>query len=212
MGAARSVQVQSSDVSLFVPEGKYGLLLGTNHTNHHDFLHLFPGNHCILGPICEYKLHPFLKGDVLLGKHRFWKANSVPIIPRPVNAKSKRYKLKVPHNVENLHEVRHAIRVRHIKSKNGVPEVINIPLKRTATKCDMVYKFDNKYITIYMKEFCKLTVSLEGVIHCGRNAEMMVFGKLDNFPDEDPMVTLNTYFGSKLCVIKDYFEVILLHV
>ena len=179
-----------------------------NHTSHHDFRQLFPPNHCVLGPICEYKLHPFLKGEVNL-RGRAWHQVSKQI-EVTVEHEGK-YILRIPHVVKDIGEVEHAVRVRHIKMRNGKPDIAEIPRKvEGSMEQEMFYDLDDSYITIYMKRFCKVAISLEGIKHCGRIAEMLVFGKLDNFPQQNSKVTLNIYFGSEHyeSTRKDYFKVI----
>ena len=63
-GRSCTIQGTHSDTQLHIPEGVYAALLGNIHTNPSKFRHHIPPNDCLVAPICEYHLQPFI-GEVL---------------------------------------------------------------------------------------------------------------------------------------------------
>lgn len=87
------IQAENSDVKLHVPKGVKGLLLGNIHTDISRFSHLIPRNDCLIGPICEFSLHPVKDHPVM-------------------NPKGEKFCLQIPHIVKQLDRVRDRIKVR----------------------------------------------------------------------------------------------------
>ena len=77
-GKACTVQGSHSETLLHVPEGVYAAVLGNTRINHSLFCRHIPQDDCLIAPICEYYLQPFI-GESL-----------------PANAV---YKLQMPHIV-----------------------------------------------------------------------------------------------------------------
>ena len=77
-GRSCTIQRTDSDTLLHIPDGVYAALLGSIHTDPNKFRHHIPQKDCLVAPICEYHLQPFL-GQLL-----------------PEDAK---YKICVPHIV-----------------------------------------------------------------------------------------------------------------
>lgn len=86
------VQAENSDVKLHVPNGIKGILLGKIHTDFSRFLHFLRKDRCVVAPMCEYYIHPL----------KFTES---------VKPSDEKFRLQVPHTVEDFHENRNKIRV-----------------------------------------------------------------------------------------------------
>ena len=178
-GTSCTVQGTNSETLLHVPEGVFAALLGNIHTHSSKFSQHIPRDDCLVAPICEYHLQPFL-GRTL-----------------PLHAT---YKLQVPHIVRDLLGVRKHIRVRHGDLHgNAVLAVYKLEKNK--------FEIDEKYVTIYAKHFSGYIVTAEGINCCSKSANMLTFGLLANNPEEGPLVTVKIYLSSILSKIKDYQEV-----
>ena len=163
---------------IHVPEGVYAALLGNIHTNSFNFSQHIPRDDCLVAPICEYHLQPFI-------------GRTLPL--------SAVYKLQVPHIVRDL-SVRKHVRVRHGDlHSNAVLPVYKLEKDK--------FEIDEKYVTIYARHFSGYIVTAEGLNCCSKSANMLTFGLLANNPEEGPLVTVKIYLSSILSKIKDYQEV-----
>ena len=124
-GSSCTIQGKDSNTLLHIPDGVYAAVLGNIHTNPSKFQHHIPRNDCLVGPICEYHLEPFI-GKIL-----------------PTDAK---YKIYVPHTVRNVHQTQKYIRVRCGDIHNG----ILLPVHKLEKDR---YEIDEKYVTIHAKHF-----------------------------------------------------------
>ena len=113
-GKSCTIRGHNSDILLHIPDGVYAALIGNIHTHPTKFRHHIPGKDCLVAPICEYHLQPFV------GR----------ILPRQLNCE-----LKVPHVVRNVNEVKKHIRVRHGDLHgNAVLPVYHLLCRRTNLK------------------------------------------------------------------------------
>lgn len=91
------VQAENSDVKLHVRKGVKGILLGNIHTDIARFSHLIPRNDCVLGPVCEYHIHPLnFNGKVMFSKAKF--------------------RLEIPHALENVYATEKKLKIRCMES------------------------------------------------------------------------------------------------
>ena len=177
-GKSCIVQGPNSETLLHVPEGVFAALLGNIHTNSSNFSQHIPQDDCLVAPICEYHLQPFI-------------GRTLP--------HSAVYKLQVPHIVRDL-SVRKHVRVRYGDlHSNAVLPVYQLENDK--------FEIDEKYVTIYATHFSGYIVTAEGINCCSKSANMLTFGLLANNPEEGPLVTVKIYLSSILSKIKDYQEV-----
>ena len=183
-GRPCTIQGTDSDTLLCIPDGVYAALLGNIHTNPNKFRHHIPPNDCLVAPICEYHLHPFI-GKVL-----------------PKDAK---YKICVPHIVRNVKQVSNSIQVRHgdIHSRSVLP-VHKIQMNK--------FEIDQRYVTIHTSHFSGYIVTVEGINCCSKSANVLLFGSLANNPEMGPSVTVKIYLSSIHSQITDYKAVRYSHI
>ena len=132
----------------------YAALLGNIHTDPSKFRHHIPRKDCLVAPICEYHLQPFI-GRIL-----------------PSQAK---YRIRVPHMVTHIRALRKHIRVRHGDlHSNAVLPVYQLEKDK--------YEMDEKYVTIHASHFSGYIVTAEGVNCCSGSANVLLFGSLANNP------------------------------
>ena len=63
-GRSCTIQGADSDTLLYIPDGVYAVLLGNIHTGPEKFQHHIPSKDCLVAPICEYHLQPFIGKQV----------------------------------------------------------------------------------------------------------------------------------------------------
>ena len=178
-GRSCIIQGADSDSLLHIPDGVYAALLGKIHTNPRKFLHHIPRNDCLVGPICEYHLQPFI------GK----------FLPRDA-----KYQICVPHIVRNIQQVSSSIRVRHGNIHSS--EILPVHLIREDT-----FEIDQRYVTIHTSHFSGYIVTAEGVNCCSKSANVLLFGSLMKNPEMGPSVTVKVYLSSIHSQITDYKNV-----
>ena len=183
-GESCKVQGYKSDVILHVPNGVYGTLHANIHTDPADFIHHIPKQSCLVAPICEYHLQP-AKGH-----------------SEPQNVK---YKIQIPHIVADIERVRHHLTVHHgnIYSRESH---LNVE-KQNSPKYGLHYDIDDKYITIYTSHFSGFIVTADRINCCAKNANVLIFGSLRNYPEARPLSTLKVIFASNHVKCKDVIEV-----
>ena len=175
-GRSCTIQGTDSDTLLHIPDGVYAALLGNIQTNPTKFRHHIPPNDCLVAPICEYHLQPFI-GEVL-----------------PKDAK---YEICVPHIVRNVQQLSQSIRVRHgdIHSHAILP-VHKIQMDK--------FEIDERYVSIQTSHFSGYIVTAEGINCCSKSANVLLFGSLANNPKMGPSVTVKIYLSSIHSQIMDY--------
>ena len=181
-GVPCTIQGRNSEVLLHVPEGVHAVVLANIHTNHAKFLDHIPPNDCVVSPICEYHLQPFIGSKL-----------PIDII----------YTLQVPHVVSDIPEARNSLKIQHIYIERAT--TVN---GRDHNQDPVRYEIDEKYVTIYTTHFCAYIVTAEVVEHCSGNANILLFGDLSQDPEaEGSEATVKVYFSSILSEISDYQSV-----
>ena len=178
-----TIQGPNSDVKLQTPKGAYGMVFGTVHTNHQQFLHLIPDSDCLICPVCEYGFHPDEE------KHS----------PEGM------FKLLIPHIVKDIEKVRGHIQVRQTSSKHDLELTTDIPHRGNAQDDDAFWDIDETHVCIYTNHFCKFTVTAEGITCCAQSAELLLFVSIKQ--QTLTTVTVKPYFGSLFYENKDYVKV-----
>ena len=150
-GRSCTIQGTNSEILLHIPDGIFAALLGNIHTDPGKFRHHIPPKDCLVAPICEYHLQPFIGRTLPL--HTI-------------------YKLQVPHIVRDL-SVRKHVRVRHGDLHcNAVLPVYKLEKDK--------YEMDEKYVTIHTSHFSGYIVTTEGINCCSKSANVLLFGSLAN--------------------------------
>ena len=181
-GVPCTIQGPDSEVLLHVPEGINAAVLANIHTNHAKFLDHIPENDCVVSPICEYHLQPFIGSK----------------LPTDII-----YTLQVPHVVSDVPEARKSLKIQHISTERAA--LIN---KGDLRKKPERYEIDEKYVTIYTSHFCAYIVTAKIVDHCSGNANILLFGDLSQDPEtERSEATVKVYFSSIHSEISDYRSV-----
>ena len=176
------IQAPNSDVRLQAPKGVHGVVFGTVHTNHQQFLYLILDSDCLICPVCEYVFHP----------------------DETKNKPDGKFKLLIPHIVKDITNVKGQILVRQVASKS-ILEIL--PVSTQFETSNAYWNIDDKYIIIYTRKFSKFVITAKKIKCCGRSVEMLVFGRWEDLADGFARVDLRTYLGSEHCRIKDYLEV-----
>ena len=175
-GRSCTIQGTNSEILLHIPDGIFAALLGNIHTDPTKFRHHIPRKDCLVAPICEYHLQPFI-------------GRTLPLHTT--------YKLQVPHIVRDLLGVRKHIRVRHGDlHRNAVLPVYKLEKDK--------YEMDEKYVTIHTSHFSGYIVTAEGINCCSKSANVLLFGSLANNQHLGPSVTVKVYMSSIHSQIKDY--------
>ena len=202
-GRSRRIQAAKSEVILHVPEGVYGALLANIHTNAARFIHHIPKSDCLVAPICEYHLQPYLQEEVCLGNGKRIKQLS----PRPVSSpQKKKYIIKIPHIVRNIENV-HYLKVRHGNLHSGV--LVTDDERNDEKGEKMEYNIGDKYVTILASHFSGYIITAEGIRCCGKTANLLFFGSLRNRPDTQPLAMVKVFISSK---VKDSQKVSYFHI
>ena len=182
-GKPCTIQGTDSDTLLHIPAGVYTALLGNIHTDPSKFRHHIPPNDCLVAPICEYHLQPFI------GR----------ILPRNTS-----YKIQVPHIIRNTDEAQKHIYLRHGDLHgNAVLPVCKFEKDK--------FEIDEKYVTIHSRHFSGYIVTAEGINCCSKSANVLLFGSLTNNLEMGPLVTVKIYLASIHSHIKDYEMVIIVY-
>ena len=178
-GRACTIQGTFSDTLLHIPQGVFAALLGNIHTIPSIFHQHVPRNDCLVAPICEYHLQPFI------GR----------ILPSQV-----KYLIQVPHIVRHVRPARKYIRVKHGDlHSNTVLPVYKLEKDK--------FEIDEKYVTIHASHFSGYIVTAEGINCCGKSVNVLLFGSLANNHWIGPSVTVKVYLSSIHSQIKDYESV-----
>ena len=178
-GRSCTIQGSNSEILLHIPDGVYAAILGNIHTNPTKFRRHIPRKDCLVAPICEYHLQPFIR----------------KILPRQA-----RYMLQVPHVVRNVSKVTKHIRVRHGDlHSNRILPVYHLEKDK--------YEIDEKYVTVYAKHFSSFIITAEAINCCSGRANVLLFGSLSNSSEMGPLVTVRMYLSSLHSEIKDHISV-----
>ena len=178
-GRGCTIQGPDSDTLLHIPHGVYAALLGNIYTDPSKLMHHIPAKDCLVAPICEYHLQPFI------GK----------ILPKDI-----KYKIQMPHIIRNVQQTQKYIRIRHgdIHSRAILP-VHKIQMNQ--------FEIDQRYVTIHASHFSGYIVTAEGINCCSKSINVLLFGSLTNNPFKGPSVTVKVYLSSIHSQIKDYESV-----
>ena len=183
-GESCIIQAKNSQVKLHVPKGVHGAVLGKIITKHTKVLHLIPDSECIVGPICEYSVHPFINGAQIHSPEKFL--------------------LQVPHIISDATEAKSKVRVRHVDS---VTREVNIIRPHGEPRFGMSCTIDENYVHILTSQFSPFLVTAEDM-NCGAGrASVLLYGSLKNNPNTKPLTTVKVFFSSALCEIQDYEDV-----
>lgn len=160
------MQGPNLETLLHIPEGVYAALLGNIGMSPHQLRHHIPRNDCLVTPICEYHLHPF--------------------IGRTTPSDTK-FKLRMPHIVRKISQVKDSIRIRY----GDVRGIATLPLLDRNN-----FEIDEKYVNISTSHFSGFIVTAEGINCCSSSANMILYGSLTNSSEMGPLVTVRAYLGS----------------
>ena len=182
-GKSCSIRAAQSEVILHVPEGVHGVLLANIHTNAVKFFRLIPEHECLLGPICEYHVLPYLD-EVCLGKRKRI---------RSLTRSQEKYKIQIPHSVRDIERVRPHLKLRHffraLYDDTGI-----LTQASDQDECSI----DDKYVTILTSHFSVYIITAEGVRCCGQTANLLFFGSLINRSDTQPLATVKVFISNKI--------------
>ena len=176
-GSACTIEADNSHVKLHVPSGIEGAIVGQTHQITSEFEHIIPKDECLVGPICQFTLQP----------------KSGTEIP-----KGAKYKIQISHLIPHVNKVKDHIRIRH-------GDIHNDNLMKAAD--DISFDIDDKYITILTTHSSTYIVTVEGINCFSSRATVLLFGSLDNPPDEEALVSLRIYMTKDTSDIKDYEKV-----
>ena len=182
-GEACTIQALDSDVQLQTPQGAHGVVFGTVHTNHQQFLHLISDSDCLICPVCEYGFHPDEEKDSPEGM----------------------FKLFIPHIVKDISKVKDHIKVREFSSKTGTEIRSDIPQGRNRKGDDAFWDINQKYLCIHSTQFRKFIVTVEGINCCAQSAKLLLYGSL--IKQQVPTVTIKPYLGCLLPSTLTYTQV-----
>ena len=182
-GEPRIIQAPDSDVQLQTPQGAHGVVFGTVHTNHQQFLHLIPDSDCLICPLCEFGFHPDEK------KHS----------PEGM------FKLLIHQIVKDITKIRGHIQVRQVSRKDDWEITTDVPPRSSAQAYGLFWDVEHNYVCIFTKHFCKFIVTAEGINCCSQSAELLLFSSLKQ--QQMTTVTIKPYFGSLFYKNEAYIKV-----
>ena len=188
------VQAENSQVKLHVPDGVHGTIVANVHTNHARFMHHIPEKDCLVAPVCEYHLQQPYREAALCGKYGF-------LIPPPLPENVK-YRIEMPHIIEDVEKVRPHIRVRHGNLHSGIP-----PLEKHSAKTHkgkMSHNINENFVTIHTGHFSGYIVTAKGIKCCGQRAKVHLFAALRNIFEAKPLATVKVYLSSIHSNIDDF--------
>ena len=193
-GEPCTIQGAKSDVILSVPKGVYGVVLSKIHTNNARFQKHIRTQECLISPVCEYLLYPYLEDD--------------PIVPPDQRNRSAidaehEYTLQIPHIVEDVDKVREYIRVKHGNIQGDVP----LHSMEAAELSPEYFGIDKSYVYIYTRHFSGFIVTADGINCCGRSIFALIFGSLKKISGEYPLTILKVFLASKHYNGTDYIAV-----
>ena len=200
-GVPCKIQAAKSKVILHVPEGVNGAILANIHTNVSRFSKHIPENDCLIAPICEYHLQPYVQEQLSLGDRN----NDSQISSNIEHSSPKmKYKIEIPHIVTDVEKVRPHLKVRHGNLHSGVLVMDDDPHDDQGEKVE--YHIDDKYVTILTSHFSGYIITAEGINCCGQTANLLFFGSLRNRPYAKPqaMATVKVFISNKM---EDYQNV-----
>ena len=183
-GRSCTIQGTDSETLLHVPDGVYAALLGNIHTDPSKFQHHIPRKDCLVAPICEYHLQPFIR-------------KTLP--------KDTQYKICVPHIVRNVQQALESIRIRH----GDIHSPVLLPVHKIQMN---KFEIDERYVSIHTSHFSGYIVTAEGINCCSKSANVLLFGSLANNREMGPSVTVKVYLSSIHSQIMDYKAVRYLHI
>ena len=200
-GVPCEIQAADSKVILHVPEGVNGAILANIHTNVFNFNKYIPENDCLIAPICEYHLEPFVEEQLYLGDRNSDSQLSSSIEPSSPISK---YKIEIPHIVRDIEKVRPHLKVRHGDLHSGI--LVTDDDRQDDHSEKVQYHIDDKYVTILTSHFSGYIITAEGMKCCGETANLLFFGSLRNRPYTRPpaMATVKVFISNRL---EDYQNV-----
>ena len=186
-GQSCTVRGVDSEVLLEVPSGIYGVILAKVHTDHSKFLHHIPHEDCVVSPICEYLLRPFIGYNAELPE-------------------GSSYVIKIPHILNNVQEVRKHLKIRHgeIHKRHPLIEETFYPSGKSPRKSS--FDIDDKYVILKSTHFSGYIVTAKSVNCCSDSAKIIVFGSL-NKREETYSADLKVYSSKRHYDIDDYLKV-----
>ena len=187
-----TIRAEGSEVTLTTPPPTRALVLGNIHSNHSRFQHLIPSNECIVGPMCQYSIHPFTNN--------------------PGTAQRETFILKIPHIAKNVENIKNYFRVRHGKINSSVPNLKLVTRRNSSCNVNGTYfHVDDKYVTITTKDFSHFVPTIEEINCCSGSANVLLYGSLTNNAEAKPLALLKVYMASLHFQISDY-QIVRLHV
>ena len=189
-GEPCTIQGAKSDVILWVPKGVYGVVLSKIHTNHARFQKHLRNKECLISPVCEYLLYPYLKDDLVVRDQK-----NIDAEPE--------FTLQIPHIVEDVDKVRQHIRVKHGNIHGFVP-LHSVEAAELGRAC---FDINENYVNINTRHFSGFVVSADGINCCSRSMLALIFGSLKKIPGEYLLTKLKIYLASKHYKGTDYIVV-----
>ena len=190
------ITTRHSRITLHVPEGLYGIILGNVHENFDLFRHLVQKTDCIVSPMCEFEFHSYCD------------------IP-----KGACYRIEVPHIVNNS-KVEGSIKVM---SRDRYQECIEYAQKLEPGEMPpdyeyTYYRFRERNLEIFTPHFSQFVVyaqnrTFEEVTGkdpphcCSKSVECMVFIKWCKHSNGDPFLEVSLHICSLHYEGNDYRQV-----
>ena len=181
------IQAQNSLVKLHVPKGVHGAVFGNIHTIHSKFLHLIPDSECIVGPMCEYSVHPFIQG---------------PQVPS-----HEQFQLQIPQILGQKAVQQKKIRVRYSNNANTVVATFRADDESSQVTPDLAFNVDRKYVNILTCNLGSFMVTADALTCCARSVVAHVYGSQMNVQNSSPPTTMKVHVSSALYDLQDYEDV-----
>ena len=178
------IQGPNSDVILHVPRGVHGAIIANIYTDNARFTRHIPTEDCLISPICEFHLQPFLyKSSLNVG----------------------RYKIHIPTIMKDVYgpnTVRHGSLYGGRLAKAKSQWLYGYDDQRGVVNCAI----EGDHVIVYTSHLCGFIVTTESFNCCGRSANIHVFGSLCNWHSitHRPVGLVMVYFSSIHSNIKDY--------
>ena len=171
------LQGPGSDVQLHIPEGVYGLVVGSVFTDNSIFCDKIPNDECIIAPMVEFYINSFNFSD---------------------SQKRDKYQIRIPHAADaNADET--LVKIRKYFSDKQTDIAPHNPSKNQET----YYILNKRFVTIYTQHFCKFICTQCNHGPCKNCAKVILYGSIT--PGEDQtLVCIEPFFCSFLFDITDY--------
>ena len=158
---------RKSGVTLHVPEGLYGIILGNVHEDFDAFKQCVKGNDCIVGPMCEFEFHSYY--DILKGA---WYKIDIPHIVKNPKVEDK---IKVISRDRYQESIEYAQRLQEMEEP---PDYENIYYRLNERNLEIFTHHFSQFIVYAESTTLDEVMGKDNILHfCSKHVELLIFTK-----------------------------------